>query len=613
MTSVVVTVALVWFGWRSVGQQSAIDRQLARERLDTAADAVVSGIRGKVAEAGERLSGWVSSSSPPTAAVEGAVVVASGEAGIHVVPPGALPYVPFLPPSRTHGETFAIAEAIEFAGNRLSDAAGMYRRLSRHSDPARRAEALLRLGRVTRTSGDFGASLAAYRDLARFDDLPVAGLPAGLAALEGQSLTFAASGDRAGERRIALEVARSIDAGRWLLARGAAEFYRDMFPGERRMDRWLLAEALAGVWETELKGHPAASGLRIVDSGGRPVLAMWRSSGLRSAMLAAFAEPFLIRNIPTPFACQLSDAAGRRIAGAVSAPSQSVTRLAGDSQNPWMLRVWPAVAAPGDGGHSGQRFLLAMLAVVILFLWSTVYFMARAIRREARVARLQSDFVAAVSHEFRSPLTTVRQLAEMLEIDSVPSEERRRKYYSVLASEARRLQRLIETVLNFGRIEAGVQQYRFEDVDVAALVDRAVREACGSETTARSRIHMAGPSPPVRVLGDADALTVALRNILENGLKYSPVTEPIEVAWASRDGCVFISVTDHGPGIPKDEQEAIFQKFVRGRSALQASIRGTGVGLAMVHHILAAHGGKVQVDSEPGQGASFTILLSEAK
>jgi hypothetical protein len=271
MTSVVVTAALVWFGWRNLAQQSAIDRQLARERLETAADAISSGVRSRLAESGERLSGWVSSSSPAAPAVEGAVVVASGEAKIHVVPPRALPYVPYLLPSRVQGETFAAAEAIEFTGNRLPDAAEMYRRLSRHSDTAIRAEALLRLGRVTRTSGDFGASLAAYRDLSRFDDFPVGGLPASLVALEGQSLTLAASGNRAGEQSIAREVARSIDAGRWLLPRGAAEFYRDMAPAGRRPDGWLLADALAGVWEREVKGHPSASGLRVVDPGGRHV------------------------------------------------------------------------------------------------------------------------------------------------------------------------------------------------------------------------------------------------------------------------------------------------------------------------------------------------------
>jgi hypothetical protein len=155
MTSAVVTAALVWFGWRNLEQQSAIDRQLARERLETASDTIASGVRGRLAESGERLSGWVSGSNAAGPAVEGTVVVASGEGKIHVVPPGRLPYVPYpLPSSRPTGQTFAAAEAGEFSGDRLSDATAVYRRLSRHSDPSIRAEALLRLGRVTRTTAN---------------------------------------------------------------------------------------------------------------------------------------------------------------------------------------------------------------------------------------------------------------------------------------------------------------------------------------------------------------------------------------------------------------------------------------------------------------------------
>src|SRR5262249_5158286 len=151
-----------------------------------------------------------------------------------------------------------------------------------------------------------------------------------------------------------------------------------------------------------------------------------------------------------------------------------------------------------------------------------------------------------------------------------------------------------------------------EKVDVRELVGRAVREASSEGTSARMRIAWAD-DPEAAVFGDADAITLALRNLVDNGLKYSPANECVEVSWNRKDGRVSISVTDHGPGIPKEEQEAVFQKFVRGRSAIQASIKGTGVGLAMVRHILTAHGGKIRLESEPGRGATFTIELAEAK
>jgi signal transduction histidine kinase len=353
--------------------------------------------------------------------------------------------------------------------------------------------------------------------------------------------------------------------------------------------------------------------VRVVEVEGRTVLALWRSNGLRSASLANFAESFMTRNVPAGYAYQLTDAAGHRIAGASSAPLQAVARVIGDPQNPWMMRVWSHGAAEGGGNRLGPRLLLAMLAIMILFLWGTVYLMTRAIRREAVVARLQSDFVAAVSHEFRSPLTTVRQLSEMLEMDQVPSEERRRKYYHVLAGEARRLQRLVETLLNFGKMEAGAQEYHFQQVDVRELVSRAVREAALREDQASNRVKLSGPEAGIHLVGDADALTMALRNLLDNALKYSPASENVDVKWECVAGRVAISVVDRGLGIPRDEHEAIFQKFVRGRSSLQASIKGTGVGLAMVRHILSAHGGEVRLQSELGCGSTFTLVLMEAK
>jgi signal transduction histidine kinase len=228
------------------------------------------------------------------------------------------------------------------------------------------------------------------------------------------------------------------------------------------------------------------------------------------------------------------------------------------------------------------------------------------------VARLQSDFVAAVSHEFRSPLTTVRQLSEMLEMDQVPNEERRRKYYSLLAGESRRLQRLVETLLNFGKLEAGAQQYHFVKVEVGELVGRAVREVASQETEVATRVRISGPQRPTHLLGDVDALTLALRNLLENGLKYSPPTEEVEVNWSNGEGRVSISVLDHGPGIPKEEQQSVFQKFVRGRSAIENGVKGTGLGLALVRQILSAHGGEISLKSEPGRGSTFTILMAEA-
>jgi len=611
-TSTVVTLALGWFGWRNLEQESTFERQRARERIETGADAIAAGIRGRLAEAGDRLSGWITSPGSPAPAHEGSVVVTAGEQEMEVVPRGALPFVPRLTPIPAPHVAFAEAEAMEFAGAQPARAAEHYRKLSQRGDPRVRAEALLRLGRTLRKARNFDGAMEAFQSLARTGDVLAGDLPAELAGLDGQRLTRAAAGNQAGERQLAVQMAQFIDEGRWLLPRGPAEFYRELGGRQPKPESWILAEALASLWEAEDEARPSAGRIRVIEVEGRPVLTIWRSNGARSAALASFADRFVTQNVPAGYAYQLTNAAEQRLAGAPSAPPETVARIIGDPQNPWLLRLWPDGAVSAEGSRLGPRLLLAILAIAILFLWGTVYFMARAIRREAAVSRLQSDFVAAVSHEFRSPLTTVRQLAEMLEMDQVPSEDRRRKYYQVLAAEARRLQRLVETLLNFGKMEAGAQQYHFERLDVSELVRRAVSEAAIQEDVASSRVRISGPPAEVHLIGDGDALSLALRNLVENGLKYSPDSEVVEVKWNHQRGRVLISIVDHGPGIPGEEHEAIFHKFVRGRAAIEASIKGTGVGLAMVRQILYAHGGEIRLESEPGRGSTFTVVLTEA-
>jgi two-component system, OmpR family, phosphate regulon sensor histidine kinase PhoR len=610
-TSTVVTVALMWFGVRNLEQASFLEKQQAREQLERGADAFAAGVRGKLAEAGERLSGWISAPNSQAPALDDAVVVSVSEGRLQVAPQGAIPFVPDEVPIQSPDRIFAEAEATEFVGDQLARSAEMYRGLSRNPNPHIRAEALLRLGRVLRKEHKFEDAIETYRLLAQMGGVIVGGLPAELAGLDGERLTHAAAGDAASEQRVAAQIAGFIDSGRWPLTRGSAEFYREAVTRNPKPESWLLAEALTRLWEAEANMHAAAGGVRVIDVEGKPVLAIWRSNGVRSAALVSFADRFLARNVPVDYGYQVTDAASQRIAGAVSVPSEPVARIIGDPQNPWMLRIWSSSPVSAASGAS-SRLLSVMLAVVIIFLWGTVYFMARAIRREGKVSRLQSDFVAAVSHEFRTPLTTVRQLSEMLEMDQIPSEDRRRKYYRVLAGESRRLQRLVETLLNFGKMEAGAGQYRLEKLEVAELVSRAMREVSGDEHGVASRVRITGAEPRLHLLGDSDALTLALRNLLDNGLKYSPATEPVEVNWHNDEGHVAISVVDHGPGIPKDEHELVFQKFVRGRSAIQASVKGTGLGLAMVRHILTAHGGEVRLKSEPGRGSTFTIVLTEA-
>jgi len=256
-----------------------------------------------------------------------------------------------------------------------------------------------------------------------------------------------------------------------------------------------------------------------------------------------------------------------------------------------------------------RRFLLLGLSVMVLFLLLGTYFIGRAIRREAEVQRMQSNFVSTVSHEFRSPITTMRQLSEMLAFNRVSSEERRQVYYETLVKETTRLQRLIEGLLNFGRMEAGARQYQFEELDAATIVERVVSEFEPHIASAGKYIETAGVDSPCLIDADPDAISVALRNLLDNAVKYSPDQPTVWVECGVERERVAIRVRDKGLGIAAAERKTIFRKFMRGSAAMTANVKGSGVGLAMVRHIVAAHGGEIVVASELGQGSTFTLLL----
>jgi signal transduction histidine kinase len=225
------------------------------------------------------------------------------------------------------------------------------------------------------------------------------------------------------------------------------------------------------------------------------------------------------------------------------------------------------------------------------------------------VARLQSEFVSAVTHEFRTPLTSLRQLSEMLSKGRVPTEELRQQSYDILARESERLQRLVESLLDFGRIEARAVRYQLQSLDPKALVREVVAEFREHAAARGYRVELSGDGeyPPVRA--DREALGLALWNLLDNAAKYSPDCRTVRVEMASERGRVAVHVRDEGMGIPPSEQKQIFRKFVRGAGSRAANIEGTGIGLAVARQIVEAHRGEIRLESEPGRGSTFTILL----
>ncbi len=309
----------------------------------------------------------------------------------------------------------------------------------------------------------------------------------------------------------------------------------------------------------------------------------------------------------------LLDNDGRIVAGEKDPAAHGAIRTAGDGELPWTLLVTDAQPLTAAGRIAQQRFLILSIVVMVSFLVLGTYFIARAIRRESETARMQSDFVSAMSHEFRTPLTAVRHLSELLVDGRVPSEERRSLYYATLLRESSRLERLVEGLLNFGRMEAGARQYRFEELDAANLVERVVGEFAPQLEAQGRKIELAGSDARLKIEADPEAIGVALRNLVDNAIKYSPGEPTVWVDWRLVRNQVAIRVRDHGPGIPDSERKRIFRRFVRGSAAAATNAKGSGVGLAMVRHIVMAHGGEITVESSPGEGSVFTMLLPEAR
>lgn len=254
--------------------------------------------------------------------------------------------------------------------------------------------------------------------------------------------------------------------------------------------------------------------------------------------------------------------------------------------------------------------ILVVTLVVCLVTGSVIALIL--LRREARLSRLQTDFVSKVSHELRTPLTSIRLFADMLAADDGSTEDRNTCLDGIVR-ESERLQRQIERLLGWGRMEAGQYRLDRQALDPGELVQRAVATFTSSAQgrTVPVELEVQRPLPPVE--GDGAALVDALLNLLDNAAKYSGTNAHIIAGAQAVGRWLRLFVRDNGVGIPKPEQRRIFQKFYRVDERLSRAVEGTGLGLAIVHHIVQAHGGKVEVESEPGQGSTFTIVLPTKK
>jgi signal transduction histidine kinase len=250
-----------------------------------------------------------------------------------------------------------------------------------------------------------------------------------------------------------------------------------------------------------------------------------------------------------------------------------------------------------------QRAMMATLAAIMAL---GVFFVVRAAAHEVRIAEMKSTFVSSVSHDLKTPLALIQLFAETLELGRLKSTERAHEYYRIINSEARKLTRLINNLLDFSRIEAGLRSYKREPVDLTVLA-RRVLDSLDSQFRHNQFSIAAKLDGPVPVLLDVEAAQQALENLLSNAMKYSPDHREISVEVRAADGYGTVSVVDRGIGIPGRLQRKIFRKFFRIQTDAGMGPQGTGLGLAIVDHVMRGHRGFVRVESEPGRGSTFTL------
>jgi len=339
---------------------------------------------------------------------------------------------------------------------------------------------------------------------------------------------------------------------------------------------------------------------------------------INSEVLAKKFRPFKLETLPLrkDWHVQVKDEFGKMVAGEdmshLKDPIPQLTFSRGFEENfpPWKINIFQGNPGSALRQFNTRRNIYILSVVVVISALLTGGFLAiRSTSKELDLAKLKSDFVSTVSHEFRTPLTSIRYLAELLQRGRVKKEERKQQYYRTITDESERLSRLIENILDFSKIEAGMKEYRFEETDIAKLakdvVSRFQEQISPKGFVIQSEISNQMP----KVLADRDAISRALFNLLDNAIKYSGESLKVFLrAWSERES-IFLEVQDKGIGISKEDKMKIFKKFYRSDNVYNSSIKGSGLGLTLVVHIVHAHGGEVLLESDVEKGTKVTLRL----
>jgi len=564
----------------------------------------------------------------------GVIIFGDGE-DLGVLPPGQLLYPPTASPRSSPAvePPRGLAEA-EFAELRDKDyprAIQLYEQLSEGAAAGDRALLVHRLARTSKKAGLHDEALRYYRVLEQAGEERVGPLPAGLIA-KVELCSLWEEQEAADDLAVgARELYEGLVSGRWSLEKSRYLFYSGkalewLAQSPDRPGDPLGSQEMERLRETEQKKLALTTAVeevadrpqRLLHTGERLSLAFWDTEPFVALILSA---EFVRSRIWAPVLAAAGDSElelsllgpGGEVMLGAGPPAELALGVRRDLTEiglPLSLWVWPSSTSALHADLARRRILyLAMLSLVVALLSFGSYLTVRTVRRELEVARLKSEFVSAVSHEFRSPLTGIQQLGEMLLRGRVKDEARKRAYYRMIVRESSRLSRLVENVLDFSRIEEAREEYEFKPLEPGPWLLQVVEEFRQEIADSGVAIIAEVPGHLPTLHGDGEALSCAVHNLLDNAVKYSAGSDEVRLEAEASDGKLSVRVRDQGVGISDEDQKHIFEKFFRGGGDISQEVKGVGLGLSLAQHIVNAHGGSIDLESKAGEGSTFTVAL----
>jgi signal transduction histidine kinase len=292
-----------------------------------------------------------------------------------------------------------------------------------------------------------------------------------------------------------------------------------------------------------------------------------------------------------------------------AAPSPTITEFFKDNFPPWRVELFTSkTGGLGLIELKNSYYFWTILTLIIVLIFGA-FLIVRTISHEVEILRIKSDFVSSVSHEFKTPLTSIKALAERLQEGKVKDPSKAEQYFSVISQDTEKLIRLVKNILDFSKIEEGKKEYEFEETDVGQLVAQQIENFRKDEIQKGVKIHAQIPKDIPHLFVDRDALSQAMINLLDNASKFSPDKKEIYVSVKKDEENVIIEVDDRGIGIHQNELNKIFDKFYQGKNTLRQIVKGTGLGLTLVKHTVEAHGGRISVESKIGHGSTFSLIF----